>query len=243
MGQGGSAEPPRSPYDDPPDLAHTALVPPAAETPLRLTLIPTVLQWSHGGRMVYVTGTFNNWAERIPMRQSRNDFTVCLNLPVGTFQYKFIVDNEWRFSPSQPLVQDAQGNVNNCITVLDEEVRALRERLAGGLARIQRGRAADASAGARRAALAPPWQRGTPRARRGSPQGRPAALTRPTRQQRLPRRRWWRAMLSRLAPAILLRAGLAWRAEALAAERRARELRWRLHARALARVAVELFAR
>jgi len=57
------------------------------------------------------------------MRQSRNDFTVCLNLPVGTFSYKFIVDNEWRFSPSQPLVQDAQGNVNNCITVLDEEVR------------------------------------------------------------------------------------------------------------------------
>jgi len=120
MGQGGSAEPVRSPFADP-DPAPTASVPPAVDLPSRLTLIPTVLQWSHGGRMVYVTGTFNNWAERIPMRASRNDFTVCLNLPVGTFQYKFIVDNEWRFSPSQPLVQDAQGNVNNCITVLDEE--------------------------------------------------------------------------------------------------------------------------
>mmetsp|Transcript_20593 Transcript_20593/g.60825 ORF Transcript_20593/g.60825 Transcript_20593/m.60825 type:complete len:313 (+) Transcript_20593:64-1002(+) len=122
MGQQGSValEPQRSPFDDP-EPAPLASMPPVAQVPQRVTLIPTVLQWSHGGRNVYVTGTFNNWAERIPMRHSRNDFTVCLNLPVGTFSYKFIVDNEWRFSPSQPLVQDAQGNVNNCITVLDEE--------------------------------------------------------------------------------------------------------------------------
>jgi 5'-AMP-activated protein kinase regulatory beta subunit len=122
MGQGGSSEQQRSPYDDL-ESSTPASVPPAASAPSRLSLIPTVLQWQHGGRAVFVTGTFNNWAERIPMRQSRSDFTVCLNLPVGTFQYKFIVDNEWRFSPSQPLVQDTQGNVNNCITVLDEEVR------------------------------------------------------------------------------------------------------------------------
>lgn len=144
MGQGNSAEPQRSPFDDSePTLSASA--PTSSEAPQRLTLIPTVLQWSHGGRMVYVTGTFNNWAERIPMRQSRNDFTVCLNLPVGTFQYKFIVDNEWRFSPTQPLVQDAQGNVNNCITVLDEEVRA------GGAAGPgrQAGRAARGAAGRR----------------------------------------------------------------------------------------------
>mmetsp|Transcript_22847 Transcript_22847/g.76714 ORF Transcript_22847/g.76714 Transcript_22847/m.76714 type:complete len:316 (+) Transcript_22847:85-1032(+) len=121
MGQSGSTlEQQRSPFDESqPPVERKA--PPTAPGSDRLTLIPTVLQWSHGGRLVYVTGTFNNWAERIPMRQSRTDFTVCLNLPVGTFQYKFIVDNEWRFSPSQPLVQDAQGNVNNCITVLDEE--------------------------------------------------------------------------------------------------------------------------
>lgn len=137
MGQSGSSEQARSPFDGA-DPAPTASVPPSTAAPERVTLIPTVLQWSHGGRMVYVTGTFNNWAERIPMRLSRNDFTVCLNLPVGTFQYKFIVDNEWRFSPSQPLVQDAQGNVNNCITVLDEEVWRLR-RAEGARAR-RRGR-------------------------------------------------------------------------------------------------------
>mmetsp|Transcript_2934 Transcript_2934/g.8519 ORF Transcript_2934/g.8519 Transcript_2934/m.8519 type:complete len:304 (+) Transcript_2934:102-1013(+) len=121
MGQGNSAlEPQRSPFDDT-EAVPPASVPPVQPAQRRVSLIPTVLTWSHGGRNVYVTGTFNNWAERIPMRNSRNDFTVCLNLPVGTFSYKFIVDNEWRFSPSQPLVQDAQGNVNNCITVLDEE--------------------------------------------------------------------------------------------------------------------------
>lgn len=172
MGQGGSAEPQRSPFDDQ-DATPTANTPTAAEASHRLTLIPTVLQWSHGGRMVYVTGTFNNWAERIPMRQSRSDFTVCLNLPVGTFQYKFIVDNEWRFSPTQPLVQDAQGNVNNCITVLDEEVRGRRARRGARAARsrgsrrarhARRRRPAQAPAGALRTCVRSARRRASPRA-------------------------------------------------------------------------------
>lgn len=38
-------------------------------------LVPTVFRWEHGGRQVYITGTFNNWEQQIPMHRSGNDFT------------------------------------------------------------------------------------------------------------------------------------------------------------------------
>lgn len=83
-------------------------------------MVPTVLQWSQGGQSVYVTGSFNAWGERIPLRRSGNDCVVCLNLLPGTYQYKFIVDNEWRFAADQPTVRDEMGNINNCMTVEDQ---------------------------------------------------------------------------------------------------------------------------
>ncbi len=82
--------------------------------------VPTVLQWSLGGGSVYVTGSFNHWGERIPMRRSGADHVVCLNLLAGTYQYKFIVDNEWRYAADQPTVRDEMGNINNCLTVEDQ---------------------------------------------------------------------------------------------------------------------------
>ena len=28
-------------------------------------LVPTVFRWEHGGRQVYITGTFNNWEKQV----------------------------------------------------------------------------------------------------------------------------------------------------------------------------------
>jgi len=50
------------------------------------------------------------------------DYVVCLNLLPGTYQYKFIVDSEWRFAPDQPTVRDEMGNINNCLTVEDQQM-------------------------------------------------------------------------------------------------------------------------
>ena len=85
-------------------------------------LVPTVLQWSQGGGTVHVTGSFNHWGERIPLRRSGGDFVVCLNLLPGTYQYKFIVDNEWRYATDQQTVRDQMGNINNCLTVEDQAI-------------------------------------------------------------------------------------------------------------------------
>ncbi|KAL1495786.1 hypothetical protein AB1Y20_016648 [Prymnesium parvum] len=119
MGQAGSQEAPLPP----PDIAGgVGSSQPMAEQRTEALVVPTVLQWSTGGTSVYVTGSFNNWGERIPLRRSGADFVVCLNLLPGTYQYKFIVDSEWRFAPDQPTVRDEMGNINNCVTVEDQQM-------------------------------------------------------------------------------------------------------------------------
>lgn len=81
--------------------------------------VPTVFRWEHGGRQVYITGTFNEWSRQIPMHRSGNDFTYIHNLKRGKHAFKFIVDNEWRFAPDQPTVADIEGRINNFIDVTD----------------------------------------------------------------------------------------------------------------------------
>eukprot|EP00124_Ichthyophonus_hoferi_P000901 Ihof_evm10s39 gene=Ihof_evmTU10s39 len=80
--------------------------------------VPTVFQWAHGGTNVYITGTFNDWKERIPLNRSQEEFATILDLEPGTtHQYKFIVDNEWRFNPDMPTVPDRAGATNNFLEV------------------------------------------------------------------------------------------------------------------------------
>mmetsp|Transcript_24897 Transcript_24897/g.31245 ORF Transcript_24897/g.31245 Transcript_24897/m.31245 type:complete len:344 (-) Transcript_24897:2558-3589(-) len=82
-------------------------------------LVPTVFRWEHGGRQVYVTGTFNNWQKQIQMHRSGNDFTYIHNLKKGKHAFKFVVDDEWRFAPDQPTVADVEGRITNFIDVSD----------------------------------------------------------------------------------------------------------------------------
>jgi len=103
----------------------------SAEDSREDSVVPTVLQWSQGGAAVFVTGSFNAWGERIPMRRSGNECVVCLNLLPGTYQYKFIVDNEWKFAADQPTVRDEMGNINNCITVEDQSLFMREEPMSG----------------------------------------------------------------------------------------------------------------
>lgn len=82
-------------------------------------VIPTVFKWEHGGKHVYITGTFNNWEKQIPMHRSGNDFSYVHNLKKGKHAYKFIVDDEWRFAPDQPTIADIEGRINNFIDISD----------------------------------------------------------------------------------------------------------------------------
>jgi ribosomal protein S18 acetylase RimI-like enzyme len=139
MGQGNStgkdnadnnndvAIPPRSnrqpAYNEPthriPDEVNTNNTDVAINEVINENVVPTVFKWEHGGRHVYITGTFNNWERQIPMHRSGNDFTYVHNLKKGKHAFKYIVDDEWRFAPDQPTIADIEGRINNFIDVSD----------------------------------------------------------------------------------------------------------------------------
>ncbi|XP_062143654.1 sucrose nonfermenting 4-like protein [Alnus glutinosa] len=78
-------------------------------------LIPWSFVWRHGGRSVYLCGSFTRWSERIPMSpvEGYDDvFQVVWNVTPGHHQYKFCVDGEWRHDESQSFVRGDYGLVN-----------------------------------------------------------------------------------------------------------------------------------
>lgn len=76
------------------------------------------LRWPHGGLLVHVSGSFDDWKERIAMK-SLGDGTHSIELEVkpGKYEYKFIVDGKWCYDEAQPHRDDGHGNINNHIEV------------------------------------------------------------------------------------------------------------------------------
>ncbi|KAJ3012981.1 hypothetical protein HKX48_005980 [Thoreauomyces humboldtii] len=83
-------------------------------------IIPIMISWAQGGGAVYVTGTFNNWKQKVRMSRSNADFTTVIDMPPGTHRFKFIVDDEWKCSEDLPIASDADGNLVNYLEVTDE---------------------------------------------------------------------------------------------------------------------------
>lgn len=76
-----------------------------------------LFEGNRGGNEVEVEGSFDNWSSRTRLQKTGNSFTIVKLLPPGVYQYKFIVDNEWQYDPSQPAMYDDSNNVNNVIEV------------------------------------------------------------------------------------------------------------------------------
>jgi 5'-AMP-activated protein kinase regulatory beta subunit len=53
------------------------------------------------------------------MHRNGKDFTVIKLMQPGVYQYKFIVDGEWKYAPEQPAMYDERGNVNNVVEVCE----------------------------------------------------------------------------------------------------------------------------
>ncbi|XP_011014797.1 PREDICTED: sucrose nonfermenting 4-like protein isoform X2 [Populus euphratica] len=72
--------------------------------------------WTHGGRNVFLSGSFNRWGELIPMSPVEgcpNVFQAIYDITPGNHQYKFCVDGEWRHDELQPHSTTEYGIVNN----------------------------------------------------------------------------------------------------------------------------------
>merc|ERR1712216_2419 len=55
--------------------------------------------------------------ERVMLRRDGDEMTAVLRLAPGSYEYKFIVDNQWRYDGNQPVVKGRNGNINNIIQV------------------------------------------------------------------------------------------------------------------------------
>jgi len=72
------------------------------------------LEWRHGGSLVFLLGSFNNWSKAVMCKLGDNFIArVSLKPEQKDIEYKFMVDFEWRTDPDQPCVVDSKGNVNN----------------------------------------------------------------------------------------------------------------------------------
>ena len=67
-------------------------------------------------KKVFLSGSFNDW-QLIPMSSSTSAFVTIIELPVGTHEYKFVIDGSWLHDPTQPHTEDGLGGRNNTVTV------------------------------------------------------------------------------------------------------------------------------
>ncbi|WOK95940.1 SNF1-related protein kinase regulatory subunit beta-1-like isoform X5 [Canna indica] len=92
--------------------------------------IPTLITWNYGGNVVLIEGSWDNWTSRRPMQRSGKDCAILMVLPSGVYQYKFIVDGQFRYIPDLPSATDEMGNITNLLDVHDyvpENVESISE--------------------------------------------------------------------------------------------------------------------
>ncbi|CAH01949.1 protein kinase subunit beta [Kluyveromyces lactis] len=90
----------------------------------RPTMVPVEITWQQGGSKVYVTGSFTGWRKMIglvPVTDKPGVFHIKLQLPPGTHRFRFIVDNELRFSDFLPTATDQMGNFVNYLEIVPPE--------------------------------------------------------------------------------------------------------------------------
>ncbi|TDH12496.1 hypothetical protein EPR50_G00047870 [Perca flavescens] len=78
---------------------------------------PTMFRWPGAAKEVFVSGSFNNWATKIPLNKSQKNFVAIVDLPEGEHQYKFCVDGQWTLDPTGAVMTSKTGTVNNVIQV------------------------------------------------------------------------------------------------------------------------------
>lgn len=72
------------------------------------------------GRQVFVAGCFSNWEPKFKLvdRDGVGVYTARILLEPGDYQYKFVVDGEWRLDSANPnFVPNSFGTLNSLLKV------------------------------------------------------------------------------------------------------------------------------
>ncbi|KAF3925774.1 hypothetical protein ABW20_dc0101127 [Dactylellina cionopaga] len=91
--------------------------------------VATTIEWTEGGKKVYVTGTFSGWKKKYKLMRSNDHLSTVVPLPPGTHHLKFLVDGQMKTSDAYPTAVDAAGILVNYIEVVAEEMPPLERQL------------------------------------------------------------------------------------------------------------------
>jgi 5'-AMP-activated protein kinase regulatory beta subunit len=72
------------------------------------------------GKKVYLAGTFNDWDPReLEMIDAGSgDYSIALKIPAGSYEYKFIVNDDWVLDDDNEVtVCNGCGSLNNVIII------------------------------------------------------------------------------------------------------------------------------
>jgi 1,4-alpha-glucan branching enzyme len=75
---------------------------------------------THEAKDVRLTGTFNNWdINKHPMKTKKDGvWTKTVMIPPGIYEYKFLVDDEWRHDyTNDHVTYNEHGTLNSLIVV------------------------------------------------------------------------------------------------------------------------------
>ena len=80
--------------------------------------------WEEKCNIAKVIGSFNNWREQLLMTYDPKDnlYKYKIELKRDKYEYKFIIDNTWKFSSHQQTKNDGKGNINNFIDLTNYNI-------------------------------------------------------------------------------------------------------------------------
>eukprot|EP00171_Calliarthron_tuberculosum_P020816 IDg20816t1 len=84
-----------------------------SKAPTNYEEVPNALslfEWNCGGRNVYLTGSWDNYTEKIPMESIQpGNFRCTVKVPQERLEFKFIVDGVEKFNPDYPTIYTETG--------------------------------------------------------------------------------------------------------------------------------------
>jgi len=74
---------------------------------------------ANGVKQVKLAGDFNEWKPAAMTRQKDGSFVKLVNVPPGTYEYKFVIDSEWTIDPdNNTWAVNKYGTLNSVAEVI-----------------------------------------------------------------------------------------------------------------------------
>ena len=107
-----------------------------SKAPTNYDVAPQVLsmfEWNGGGRNVFLTGSWDNYTEKIPMESvNPGQFRAAVQVPQERLEVKFVVDGREKYNADYPTVHTEEGERVN-VKHIDPDTR---KKTAGPMRKI-----------------------------------------------------------------------------------------------------------